>query len=425
MIERDRLIRPAGGVRLEPKGPGFPARTTVTARSPRLLLADPAAIEGAFTDRVPGQVGHFVRYVGLALADFGGPREGPVWWKEPYLVWAVSGHRAAGPGDPSPGWGVLAPRVRSESGVLAVVPLHNPMRNVVAAARRVCQAGLGCDLRLPAGRWSAYYQQHDPPAGGDPAAARDVVLRHVGVRPRPVPPEGPWCVVIGLARVRTRDQFFEVVGRRLSLPRRRPEPRFWGSLGEVLTSRPGPVILRMTGWADFERRQSRLAYRWREAVQSLRTSGETRGLTVEYDAPPAGPPVPTRRLQVLLARGSDLTLPALAARLRAGRPKRTVEETGGRLDISAGGWRMHVGYLTDRDRLAAVRDWSFVDQFVELPPEADVSEVAAAPKVLDVWTTGSSPRSRTHSRVWDAVVTTICTDFRNAYRTEEEFEPLT
>lgn len=421
MIDPERLIRPTGGVRLEPRGMGFPARTGLTTPATKLLLVDPVAIEGVFTDSRPGTVGHFCRYVGLALADFGGPRQGPVWWQEPYLVWRVADHRPGAPDEIPNGWRVLAASLRSESGMLAVIPLHNPMRSVVTAIRQVCAVGRGCTLRLPAGRWSAYYHQYDAP-NGNTALARDVVLRHRIVRSRPTPPDGPWRVVLDVGQIRTEDQFFEVVGRLLLLPRRRPEGRFWVSLNEVLSRHSGRATIRMEGWAAFERRLPRLAYRWREGVHQLRTSGEIPTLSVEYDTPPAGPAVPTRRLQVLLARGSDLTLPALADRLRTGTPTLTVEATARRLDIKAGEWQMHVGYLTDRQKLAEVRAWDFVDQFVELPPEAEVTTVAAAPRVLDVWTTSPSPRSRAHARIWDMVLTTICTGFRKAYTTCEEYE---
>src|SRR5262249_20984392 len=132
--------------------------------------------------------------VGMAADDFGGPRTGPVWWQAPYLVWAVSQHRAA-PAAPPPGARLVARALRSESGRIAAVPMHpRKIPHVSQAATRAGRGGRGCYFRRAPGRWSLLSLQHAPPAGMPAEAARDVVLRYKP--PRPTPPPGPWLVAI-------------------------------------------------------------------------------------------------------------------------------------------------------------------------------------------------------------------------------------
>jgi hypothetical protein len=422
MIESSRLIRPTRGVRLTRRGLGFPARRTMRTLGPRILLVDPDAIPGVFTELPQDGDGSYIRHFGMAADDFGGPRSGPVWWEEPYLVWAVSRHRDP-PAAPPRGAKLVARALRSESGRIAVVPL-NPKMIVGKAVVQARWEGRGCYFRLPCDRWSLFYLQHDPPAGMPAEAARDVVLRYKP--PRPAPPTGPWLVEIDLDSVQTPEQFFDEVGRRLLLERRRPEGKFWLSFDQMVRSRShtGMLTVRLVGWTAFERRLPETAQRWRKGIRYLRTTCEHRFVQAEYDDPPRGPALPTRRCCVLLAAGSDLTLPALAARLRDGRPRMTVEEASNRLNITGGGLIVHIGQLTDPAELAEIRNRQFVDDFVQTPMpggEAEADEVAAAPEVLEVWTASPNPWGRSQSRVWAAVLRTV-ESFRRAYLTDEEPE---
>jgi hypothetical protein len=182
------------------------------------------------------------------------------------------------------------------------------------------------------------------------------------------------------------------------------------------------LTVRLLGWTAFECRLPETAQHWRKGMRYLRTTCEQRFVKAEYDDPPRGPALPTRRCCVLLAAGSDLTLPALAARLREHRTRPMVAEASDRLTITGGGLVIHIGPLTDPAELAEMRNPQFVDDFVTIyGGDVEAAEVAAAPVVLEVWTTSPKPGGRSQARVWTAVLRTI-ESFHRAYLTDEEPE---
>jgi hypothetical protein len=434
VVNETGLVKPAE--RLSELYPGFGFRnhlTFSTGPRQRVLLADPSDVADVFGSKADSNA-WFLRDRGVFLNDFGGPRAAPVWWKSPYLVLPLSRHLSRARKRAPEGFEVLAEQVRSTSGSLFFLPLfsfpYTPTpAAIVRKAKELAEEGKGAILRLPAGTWTAFYEQFEAPEADQQAEYRNVVFKHTPpprrAKPRQKRPE-KWEVVLDLRGVRTRDEFIGAVARRLHGKGRRGWP-FWRYVEEACLHHWGPVVLRMVGWRAFEQRQKRISKEWQKRIRVMQTVGEISNLTVEYDTAPAVEVVfPTRRLFAFLAEGTDFTLGALARRLRAalaGSPAHVEQPSNRRVDVEVDGWRMHVAFLTDGKELAELRDDTFLSEnVVDLGPE-DFDKVRTAPRVLDIWSNDPDPRDGARGRTWNAVVETVRGSFREVYLTEEE-EPL-
>lgn len=416
-IDRKRLVRARCGYRPVPKGLGFgPTASLRTYKGIGLLLIDPAAVEDLTTERRPSTFPHYLRSSGIAIADLGGPCAGPLWWKEPYLVWAISADRSTQErARPPAGWKVLAKNLRSESGVIVLARRYQ-LDFISKTCRPLYEAERACRIgKVPSGLWTPFVLRHEAAPGAPPAAARDLVfLCKPDAEPKP---PGPWNIDIDLTGIRKQDDFFRTLAREFGTDRR----RLWDGILDKANDHRGTITIRFAGWQAFERTFPKGAFEWREKVRMLTTAGEISNFKVRYDTAPAGPVVPTRRLQVYLVKGCRLTLPELARRLRDLPLGWTVSGDAKKLEVRREDWSTTIATLKKSEVRPELRDWVHIDQFVENDDEEDISVIAAAPRILEVTTDHPRARTRTLGKLWQAVIDAV-RGFPGAHVSDEEFE---
>jgi hypothetical protein len=185
MIVPERLIAPPEDFAAAFPGRGFANRFTLHTAGEPLLVGDPTYLADVYGGRDPHA--DVVRRMGAFLLEFGGDGAWPVWWRAPYLLLPLSLH---GPDEPQPPPGaiVLAEEIGVDSGSLLFLPdsamLPATLRR---SAERLVQARQLARLPVPAGRWTLYYEQHDPPQPNLAALYRNVVLRHTAAFPKNTP----------------------------------------------------------------------------------------------------------------------------------------------------------------------------------------------------------------------------------------------
>jgi hypothetical protein len=125
-------------------------------------------------------VASYLRERGLFLMDFGGDTAVPVWWKSPYLIMPISAHLE----DLSTPTGAMlqTEEIGCDSGSFVFLPLPAGIpRGVQSKVKEVLRARNAVALRLPAGRWTAYYEQFDGPQANMVGLYRNIVLKHTPV----------------------------------------------------------------------------------------------------------------------------------------------------------------------------------------------------------------------------------------------------
>jgi hypothetical protein len=142
-----------------------------------VLLVDPCYIADVYNST--DEAASYVREHGLFLMDFGGDLSVPVWWKPPFLVMPISAYWSDGDLKPPPGTTVLAGEIGCDSGSFVFLPhaatFPHALRRKVKEA---LEAHNAVALPLPAGQWTAYYEQFDAPQDNMRGFYRNIVLKH-------------------------------------------------------------------------------------------------------------------------------------------------------------------------------------------------------------------------------------------------------
>jgi hypothetical protein len=178
MVEVIRLIRPTDDFRSAFPGLDFQNAFSFRTTGEKVLLVDPTYLADVYN--TGDAMASYLRVQGLFLMDFGGDVAAPVWWKPPFLVMPLSMHFFSevdlnAPDDVQ----VLASEIGCDSGSFVFLPLSeslpiefgNKIKQVVDQKNAVV-------LDLPAGMWSAYYEQFEPPQPNMVGLYRNIVLEH-------------------------------------------------------------------------------------------------------------------------------------------------------------------------------------------------------------------------------------------------------
>jgi hypothetical protein len=109
--------------------------------------------------------------------DFGGDTAVPVWWKPPFLIMPISIHH--GNLDAPSGAKVLTEEIGCDSGSFVFLPLSSDIpRSVRSKFNDALGENNAVALRLPAGRWVAFYEQFESPQANMVRLYRNIVLKH-------------------------------------------------------------------------------------------------------------------------------------------------------------------------------------------------------------------------------------------------------
>jgi hypothetical protein len=175
VIETRRLVKPTDDFVAAFPGLNFRNRRSLVSAGERLLLVDPIYIADVYN--ATDDIATFLRDRGLFLMDFGGDTNVPVWWKEPFLVMPISMHHESL--NAPPGFKVLTEEIGCDSGSFLYLPLSEDIpRGVQRKVKEVLGQNNAVALRLPAGRWTAYYEQFDAPQTSMVRLYRNIVLKH-------------------------------------------------------------------------------------------------------------------------------------------------------------------------------------------------------------------------------------------------------
>ena len=187
MVDVVRLIKPADDFKSVFPGLKVKNRRTLVTAGEKVLLVDPAYVADVYDSLDTSAA--FLRENGLFLMDFGGDAAVPVWWKPPFLVLPTSMHLQSL--SPPAGAKVLAEEIGCDSGSFVFLPLAKPIPHVVSSkVKEVLEENNAVALALPAGRWTAYYEQFDAPQPNMAGLYRNIVLKHTPRRDR-APRTGP------------------------------------------------------------------------------------------------------------------------------------------------------------------------------------------------------------------------------------------
>lgn len=87
---------------------------------------------------------------------------------------------------PSPGARVLTEQIGCDSGSFVFLPLSAKLTpSVRSEAKKALRGNGAVGLRLPAGRWTAYYEQFEPPEANMVGLYRNIVLKHTPIAETP------------------------------------------------------------------------------------------------------------------------------------------------------------------------------------------------------------------------------------------------
>jgi hypothetical protein len=175
VVETQRLIEPGDDFVAAFPGLNFRNRRSVVTTGENVLLVDPIYIADVYNST--DEVATYLRDRGLFLMDFGGDSSVPVWWKPPFLLMPLSMHDKSL--DTPPGVEVLTEEIGCDSGSFVFLPLSADVpRGVQSKVKEALGEGGAVALRLPAGHWSAFYEQFEAPQANMVSLYRNVVLKH-------------------------------------------------------------------------------------------------------------------------------------------------------------------------------------------------------------------------------------------------------
>jgi hypothetical protein len=175
VVETRRLVQPADDFVAAFPGLGFRNRRSLVTTGQKVLLVDPTYVADVYNST--DEVASFLRDQGLFMMDFGGDTAVPVWWTPPFLVMPISMHNEHL--DAPVGAEVFTDEIGCDSGSFVFLPLSADMpRGVQSKVKEVLGENNAVALRLPAGRWTAFYEQFEPPQANMVSLYRNVVLKH-------------------------------------------------------------------------------------------------------------------------------------------------------------------------------------------------------------------------------------------------------
>jgi hypothetical protein len=186
VVDKSRLIKPADDFKSAFPGLNFRNRRTLTTAGEKVLLVDPTYIADVYNSA--DETAAFLREHGLFLMDFGGDTAVPVWWDPPFLIMPISMHQDRNLPMRAK---VLTEEIGCDSGSFVFLSLS---AQIPTSARRKVKEALELNnavaLRLPAGRWRAFYEQFEAPQANMVGLYRDIVLRHTPTGPGTAAPKG-------------------------------------------------------------------------------------------------------------------------------------------------------------------------------------------------------------------------------------------
>ncbi|HYV39160.1 MAG TPA: hypothetical protein VE988_25965 [Gemmataceae bacterium] len=177
MVETKRLIKAPDDFKSAFPNLNFRNRRTIVTTGERVVLVDPTYIADVYN--ATDEIASFLRDQGLILMDFGGDTAVPVWWKPPFLVMPISMHLSEDDLKPPKGAKVLTEEIGCDSGSFVFLPFSSTVPSSVRnKVEEVLQKANAVSMRLPAGRWTAYYEQFEPPQKNMVGLYRNIVLKH-------------------------------------------------------------------------------------------------------------------------------------------------------------------------------------------------------------------------------------------------------
>jgi hypothetical protein len=177
VVVKTRLVRPADDFKLAFPGLGFRNSFGLRTAGEKILLVDPTYLADVYN--AGDELATYLRAKGLFLMDFGGDIAAPVWWKPPFLVIPASTHLAESDRVPEQGVKVLVEEIGCDSGSFVFLPLPAELpRKIRAKVRELLDENNAVALRLPAGKWTAYYEQFKAPQKNMMGLYRNIVLKH-------------------------------------------------------------------------------------------------------------------------------------------------------------------------------------------------------------------------------------------------------
>lgn len=184
MVERKRLVEPADDfVAVFPKL-NFRNRRSLDTAGEHLLIVDPTYVADVYNST--DAIASFLRDQGLFLMDFGGATAVPVWWKAPFMVMPISMHNVNRNAPPDAK--VLTEEIGCDSGSFVFLPLSEDIPpSVQSEVMTLLGKNNAVALQIPAGRWTAYYEQFESPSTNAVGLYRNIVLKHT---PPSVSPTG-------------------------------------------------------------------------------------------------------------------------------------------------------------------------------------------------------------------------------------------
>jgi len=174
------LTKPKDDFKSAFPGLGFRNLFSFRTAGERVLLVDPTYLADVYNAK--DEIAAYVRVHGRFLMDFGGDTAAPVWWTPPFLVIPLSIHLSEQGVQAPKGTKILADEIGTDSGSFVFLPLA---RNLPGALRKSIKKLLveqnAVELKLPAGKWTAYYEQFEARAKNMQPFYRNIVLSHSAV----------------------------------------------------------------------------------------------------------------------------------------------------------------------------------------------------------------------------------------------------
>ena len=151
----------------------------------KVLLVDPTYIADVYNSQ--DEIASFLRDRGLFLMDFGGDTTVPVWWKPPFLVMPTSMHHENL--NAPKGAKILTEEIGCDSGSFVFLPLSADIPRVVQSrVKELLGENKAVAIRLPAGRWTAFYEQFEVRQANMAGLYRNIVLKHSPIETAPGSP---------------------------------------------------------------------------------------------------------------------------------------------------------------------------------------------------------------------------------------------
>lgn len=175
MVDTKCLIEPEDDFRETFPELNFQNRRSFQTNGESVLLVDPTYLADVYNSMDP--VASFIREHGLFLMDFGGDAAVSVWWKEPYLVLPIAMHHQDLTA--TAGAKLLVTEIGCDSGSFVFLPLLTDIPHEVR--RKLDQAideNDAATLVLPAGCWTAFYEQFETPQANMAGLYRNIVLKY-------------------------------------------------------------------------------------------------------------------------------------------------------------------------------------------------------------------------------------------------------